>query len=109
MATQRQYTWHLGNVCLHGLDVEVWQRCTHDRQFTIKQDGRLSAVEILTADGEVGQLPPFWHVQVPSDVRRVLVLDEVSHNTAAATLRLPDLDIDINDAVLLMPVVATTA
>lgn len=97
----RQHSWLLGEIMHAGLSVEVWQRCTEDRVMDLEQVGRLERAVLTTADGATAEIPGFWHVQVPQDVRRVLIVDEVSRNLVGVTLRLPDLDIDINDSVLL--------
>lgn len=97
----RQQSWLLGTILLQGLAVEVWQRCAEDRVMSLEQAGRLERAVLTTADGATAEIPGFWHVQVPQDVRRLLVVDEISRNLVGVTLRLPDLDIDINDSVLL--------
>jgi len=98
--SSRVHSWLLGEIVHKGVPVEVWQRCTEEEVMSLEQEGRLSPAILTRPGGATAKVPEFWQTSIPTDVRRLLIVSEVNHSLVGVTLRLPDLDIDINDSVL---------
>lgn len=103
LKSQRMQSWLLGEILHKGQPVEVWQRCTADDLMSVAQEGRLEDAVLTTPSGATAKLPAFYHVDMPRSVRRVLIVHPINHQLVGVTLRLPDLDIDIEHSVLLDP------
>lgn len=92
----RDFTWDLGTIMHKGQPVEVWQRCRSCDRFDLDEDNAV----LTTPEGYRATIPEMFHIRLPQDIRRCLIVSRISQALVGVTLRLPDLDIDIDEQVM---------
>lgn len=91
----RDFTWNLGTIMHKDQPVEVWQRCRSCDRFDLDEDSSM----VTTPEGYRASIPELFHIRLPRETRRCLIVSRISRTLVGVTLRFPDLDIDIDEQV----------